>query len=133
MAEVLVDTNVLIRYFRGDEPFADLIESSESIVIHPAVYAEFLNGITEATKGGKLARRRLEEFLDAPPVVFADISATTSLYYSKIYKALKDSGNMIPQNDIWIAASAIEHGYVIATHDDHFSLVPMVRLAQAPE
>ena len=130
MASVLLDTNVLIRYFRGDEPFAELIESAESVVVHPVVYAEYLNGLDERKKNGKLLRRRLEDFLDAPPVFLADVSTTTSLYYSKIYKALKDSGRMIPQNDIWIAASAIEKGYVLATHDEHFSLVPMLRLAE---
>ena len=130
MASVLLDTNVLIRYFRGDEPFAELIESAESVVVHPVVYAEYLNGLDERKKNGKLLRRRLEDFLDAPPVFLADVSTTTSLYYSKIYKALKDSGQMIPQNDIWIAASAIEKGYVLATHDEHFSLVPMLRLAE---
>ena len=77
-----------------------------------------------------MLRKRLEEFLDAPPVVLADVSTTTSLYYSKIYKALKGSGRMIPQNDIWIAASAIEKGYVLATHDEHFSQIPMLRLAE---
>ena len=130
MASVLLDTNVLIRYFRGDEPFAELIESAESVVVHPVVYAEYLNGLDESKKSGKLLRRRLEDFLDAPPVFLADVSMTTSLYYSKIYKALKDSGRMIPQNDIWIAASAIEKGYVLLTHDEHFSQVPMLRIAE---
>ena len=130
MASVLVDTNVLIRYFRGDEPFAELIETSESVVVHPVVYAEYLSGIDETRKNGKLLRQRLEAFLDAPPVVLADVSTTTSLYYSKIYRALKDSGRMIPQNDIWIAASALEKGYVLATHDDHFSQIQMLRLAE---
>ena len=130
MASVLVDTNVLIRYFRGDEPFSELIESAESVVVHPVVYAEYLKGIDESKKGGKLLRRRLEEFLDAPPVALVNISTTTSLYYSKIYKALKDSGRMIPQNDIWIAASAIEKGYILATHDEHFSQIPMLRLVE---
>ena len=129
MASVLVDTNVLIRYFRGDDTFADLIESSESVIVHPVVYAEYLSGVNDSTKAGRALRCRLEEFLDAPPVVLANVSTTTSLYYSKIYRALKDSGHMIPQNDIWIAASAIENGYVVATHDEHFSLVPMLRLA----
>ena len=130
MASVLVDTNVLIRYFRGDEPFAELIESAESVVVHPVVYAEYLNGLDESKKGGKLLRRRLEEFLDAPPVALVNISTTTSLYYSKIYNALKNSGRMIPQNDIWIAASAIENGYILATHDEHFSQIPMLRLVE---
>ena len=98
--------------------------------MHPVVYAEYMNGLDEGRKSGKLLRRRLEEFLDAPPVVLANVSTTTSLYYSKIYKALKDAGRMIPQNDIWIAASAIEKGYVLATHDEHFSHIPMLRLAE---
>ena len=58
MASVLVDTNVLIRYFRGDEPFAELIETSESVVVHPVVYAEYLSGIDETRKNGKLLRRQ---------------------------------------------------------------------------
>ena len=99
MASVLVDTNVLIRYFRGDEPFAELIETSESVIVHPVVYAEYMSGLDESRKKGKMLRKRLEEFLDAPPVILADVSTTTSLYYSKIYKALKGSGRMIPQND----------------------------------
>ena len=130
MAGVLVDTNVLIRYFRGDEPFAEFIETAESVVVHPVVYAEYLNGLDESKKGAKLLRRRLEEFIDAPAVALANISTTTSLYYSKIYKALKGSGRMIPQNDIWIAASAIEKGYILATHDEHFSQIPMLRLVE---
>ena len=130
MTSLLVDTNVLIRYFRGDKPFAELIETSESVIVHPVVYAEYMSGLDESRKKGKMLRKRLEEFLDAPPVVLADVSTTTSLYYSKIYKALKGSGRMIPQNDIWIAASAIEKGYVLATHDEHFSQIPMLRLAE---
>ena len=128
MASMLVDTNVLIRYFRGDEPFAELIETSESVVVHPVVYAEYMNGLDEGRKSGKLLRRRLEEFLDAPPVVLANVSTTTSLYYSKIYKALKDAGRMIPQNDIWIAAAALEHGAAVLSSDGHFSNVPMLKL-----
>ena len=130
MTSVLVDTNVLIRYFRGDEPFAEFIESAESVVVHPVVYAEYLNGLDESKKNGKLLRKCLEDFLDAPAVFLANVSTTTSLYYSKIYKALKNAGRMIPQNDIWIAASAIEKGYVLVTHDEHFSQVPMLRLVE---
>ncbi len=127
MSAVLLDTNVLIRYFRGDEPFSDKIETAEAVVVHPVVYAEYLNGLDERTKGGKLLRKSLEEFLDAPPVLLADVTTTTSIYYSKIYSALKSSGRMIPQNDIWIAASGLENGYELATHDEHFSYVPMLR------
>ena len=128
MAGLMLDTNVLIRFLRGDEPFSGNVESSESVVIHPVVYAEFLSGVDHATKHGAALRRQLESFLDAPAVTLADVGAVTAIYYSKVYRHLQKSGRMIPQNDIWIAASALEHGFELATHDAHFSFVPMLRL-----
>ena len=50
MAHILVDTNVIIRYFRGDEPFAELLETSESVVVHPVVYVEYMDGLDESKK-----------------------------------------------------------------------------------
>jgi tRNA(fMet)-specific endonuclease VapC len=32
-------------------------------------------------------------------------------------------GRPIPENDIWIAASAMEHGLILATRDGHFNEV----------
>lgn len=129
MAGLLLDTNVLIRFLRGDEPFSEQIESSESVVVHSAVYAEFMAGIDPATKQGVSLRRQLEAFLDVPVVSLANIGPVTAIYYSKIYRHLKKTGHMIPQNDIWIAASAMENGFELATHDAHFQYVPMLRLA----
>ena len=128
MPGLMLDTNVLIRFLRGDEPFSENVESCESVVIHPVVYAEFLSGVDHATKHGVVLRRQLESFLDAPAVTLADVGSVTAIYYSKIYRHLQKSGHMIPQNDIWIAASALEHGFELATHDAHFSFVPMLRL-----
>lgn len=128
MQPLLLDTNVLIRFFNDDEPLSEMIEQAESVVVHPAVYAEFLSGLNKSTKGGKALRQKIEEFLDEPVVSQCDISALTATYYRKIYQFLKSQGKMIPQNDIWIAASALEHGYEIYTHDQHFELIPMLQM-----
>ena len=130
MARVLIDTNVLIRYFRGDEPMSDAIETADEVVVHPVVYAEFVAGLDSSTTRGRDLRKKLEEFLDAPPVILTTVTTSTALFYSKIYRHLKESGRMIPQNDIWIAASALENGYVLATHDEHFFSIPMLLLAE---
>ena len=125
---IVVDTNVLIRYFKNDEQLAEMIEKATSIVVHPAVYAEFLAGIDERTRSGKAARGLLEEFLDAPAVETCTMTPVTGIYYAKIYRHLQSIGKMIPKNDIWIAASALEHGWEVYTHDEHFSLIPMLQL-----
>lgn len=128
MSPLLIDTNVLIRYFKGDEIFAASIEVADAVVIHPVVYAEYLSGLDESTPAGREQRRILEEFLDAPAVMMAAMSTMTAIYYSKIYRHLKAIGKMIPQNDIWLAASALENGYELVSHDSHFERIPMLRL-----
>lgn len=128
MHQLLIDTNVLIRYFNDDESLAEKIESAEAVIVHPVVYGEFLSGLDETTKGGKALRRKIEEFLDEPVVSQCVVSVYTATYYRKIYQFLRSQGKMIPQNDIWLAASALEHGYEICTHDQHFGFIPMIQL-----
>ena len=130
MRRVLLDTNVLIRFLKDDEPLADRIESAESVIIHPVVYSEFMNGLNPKTAKGASARRSLEGFLDADVVDSVAVTTYTSVYYTKIYQLLKTLGEMIPQNDIWIAASALEHGFELLTHDGHFSRIPMLNVIE---
>ena len=130
MGRILLDTNVLIRYFKDDEPFADAIERAETVIIHPVVYAEYVSGLDETTKIGKILRKLIEDFLDAPAVALGTVTAATSSYYARIYRHLKKIGKMIPQNDIWLAASAFENGYELVSHDTHFRNIPMLNLKQ---
>jgi tRNA(fMet)-specific endonuclease VapC len=43
--------------------------------------------------------------------------------YSDVKLALKKKGRPIPENDIWIAASALQHGLVLITRDKDFDTV----------
>jgi tRNA(fMet)-specific endonuclease VapC len=36
---------------------------------------------------------------------------------------LRGEGRPIPENDLWIAATASEHGLVLVTRDEHFDRV----------
>ena len=130
MRRLLIDTNALIRFLKGDEPFAERIVSADVVIVHPVVYAEFMNGLNMKTKRGQDARKALEAFLDAPAVELAAVTAATSVYYTKVYRHLKEHGRMIPQNDIWIAASALEQGYELLSHDGHFAQIPMLNVVE---
>jgi predicted nucleic acid-binding protein len=50
-------------------------------------------------------------------------SETTTREYGRIKAELARAGAPIPENDVWIAALAIEHGLPLATCDAHFSRV----------
>lgn len=43
--------------------------------------------------------------------------------YARIKHELAKAGTPIPENDIWIAASAREHGLPLVTCDGHFQVV----------
>ena len=78
--------------------------------MRPAVLGEFKVGLDVNTRRGKKVKGLLDDFLDDPAVVFVPFTDETADYYARIFKTLKANGTPIPTNDIWIAASAIEHG-----------------------
>ena len=39
---------------------------------------------------------------------------------------MKSQGAMVPLGDIWIAASAMQHGATILTKDRHYSAIPVL-------
>ncbi|MDO9323470.1 MAG: PIN domain-containing protein, partial [Methanoregula sp.] len=52
------------------------------------------------------------------------IDETVAARYAKIRLDLKRSGNPIPENDIWIAATCLVLEVPLISQDDHFKRVP---------
>lgn len=44
--------------------------------------------------------------------------------YGYIKKELQSHGNIMPENDMWIAASAIANDKTVITQDKHFENIP---------
>ncbi|RLB16513.1 MAG: VapC toxin family PIN domain ribonuclease, partial [Deltaproteobacteria bacterium] len=43
--------------------------------------------------------------------------------YAKIKNALREKGRPIPENDIWIAAIAVQYNLTLVSRDDHFKRI----------
>jgi len=65
----------------------------------------------------------LELFLETPRVHFLSLNETTAEIYATAFKQLKSKGKPIPTNDIWIAATAMQHGLSLLTLDKHFDSI----------
>ena len=52
----------------------------------------------------------------------------TALYYAQVSTDLERKGKIIPENDIWIAAAALECGMPLVTRDAHFQHVTGLQL-----
>ena len=126
MKPLVLDTNILIDFCQNPSAHRRTdISSFEQMLIPSIVLGEFMAGVF-ATRKGNEALSSLQQLIACPSVKVVPITERTSEMYAKVYQALRAQGRPIPQNDMWIAASALEHGADIATHDEHFKLVPML-------
>ena len=91
----LLDTNVLVALLRGEAGVGAAVESAA------AVY--------------------MAELIALGVVLGCD--AETALVYGDVKTGLRRRGRPIPENDVWIATAALQHGLVLVTRDAHFDAV----------
>ncbi len=126
MKPLMLDTNVLIRFFRSDRKIADIISTYEKIVVPTVVLGEFKAGADPKTACGQRQLEVLDSFLDSPSVSIIPITEDTASVYARIFKVLKANGTPIPQNDMWIAACAMDSGAMLVSSDGHFAAIPLL-------
>lgn len=126
MKPLLLDTNVLIRFFRSDKKIADIISGYEKIVLPTIVLGEFKAGVDPKTTGGQRQLAVLDTFLDSPSVAVIPVTEDVASVYARLFRVLKENGTPIPQNDMWIAACVVESGATLLSFDGHFANVPLM-------
>ncbi|CAA9393835.1 MAG: hypothetical protein AVDCRST_MAG93-9866 [uncultured Chloroflexia bacterium] len=117
--EVLVDTSVVIDLFRRQPGMAQHFARVDSVV-SPIVLGELYHGALRATLTAR-EMNYIAQLMQTSRMVLCD--EETSLRYATIRNNLQPRGLLIPENDMWIAASAIQHGLPLATGDAHFERV----------
>ena len=132
MKPLMLDTNVLIRFFRNDRKIADIISAYEKIVMPTVVLGEFKAGADPKTASGQRQIEVLESFLDSTSVGVIPVTEDIASVYARIFRVLKANGAPIPQNDMWIAACAVDAGATLASSDGHFASIPLldIRIVQ---
>jgi tRNA(fMet)-specific endonuclease VapC len=118
--EVALDTNALSDFAAGSDALGDALMPFRSLVLPVTVLGEYRFGLLGSKK-----RARLEEWLDQllSEVRVLETTARTSAEYARVRHQLRTAGTPIPENDVWIAAVAIEHRLPLATRDKHFKIV----------
>ena len=118
----LVDANVLSEPTRidPDESVVDWLRQNETeIAIDPFVLGEIRFGI-HLLKPSK-RRRRLEQWFDAGVARLECLTwdAVIGLRWAKLLADLRAAGKSMPVKDSLIAATALHHGLVIVTRNEH--------------
>ena len=61
-----------------------------------------------------------------PTVEVLEPGRETAEQYAHLFVQLKRAGTPIPDNDLWIAALALEHGLTLIPRDRHFRNIPQL-------
>ena len=71
----------------------------------------------------------LARFLNRETVGIGYAGRETTEQYARLFVQLRRAGTPVPDNDLWIAALAMEHDLAVITRDRHFESIPQLRRA----
>ncbi len=121
----LLDTNIIIALFAQDPKIHDRITNAEEVFIPCIAIGELYFG---AYRSLKIQENliRIDDFSRNNTILGCNIE--TARRYGDIKNLLKEKGQPIPENDIWIAAIAQEYGLSLITRDAHFNAVQNLKV-----
>ena len=126
---LLIDTSALVALERAENWSAGI--PNEPAAVPAVVYAELLVGVNmaDSRRRADARREKIDALLATVPVV--DFGPAEAERWADLYAQLSRTGQLIPANDLVVAATALERGFgVLVGPDDeaHFSRVPNLRV-----
>ena len=123
MTPILLDTNAYVALRKGSVEALSIVRQTPRIGVSVIMLGELLGGF----RIGKLEqenRESLKQFLASPRVEILHVDEMVAQRYADLKAQLRSVGKPIPTNDLWIAATAVEHGLVVYSYDVHFQAIP---------
>lgn len=119
--KIVVDTSVVVAVLRRVSGLRERLRSAEELLVPLVVLGELEYGANLA-KPPERQHEAVRTFMESVTLLLP--TARTAAEYGRIKAALKAAGTPLPENDVWIAAFAVEHSLPLASRDAHFARVP---------
>jgi tRNA(fMet)-specific endonuclease VapC len=116
----LLDTSVIIELIKGDASIVARVVPGTEIYLPYVAIGELYFGAYRSSRVRQNTTQIVSLTLDNT-LVFSGME--TARQYGLIRADLAGKGRSIPDNDVWIAAIALEHNLVLVTRDAHFGNV----------
>ncbi len=120
----LLDTNIVIAILSGEQSVVSRAAATDEFYVSATIAGEMFYGACNSANVDE-NMQRIESFLT--DAVSLPCDEKTSRLYGEIKSLLRRKGRPIPDNDIWIAASAMQHSLTLVTRDVHFNDVEGLR------
>lgn len=124
----LLDSSILIRSLRGDADISARIAGLSQVYVSSIVLGELYFGAYGSPTRAGAAVADVETVERTLAVLSPD--AVTARVYAQAKQDLKRRGLAIPDNDLWIAATAIQYDITLAARDAHFDWITGLHVEQ---
>jgi len=116
----LLDTNIIIALLEGEGGVQDRLAESDEVFLSVIALGELYFG---SGKSGRPETNlaRIDDLARDNVVLGCDTD--TARRYGTVKNTLRLKGRPIPENDIWIAAVALQQSLTLITRDAHFNEV----------
>jgi tRNA(fMet)-specific endonuclease VapC len=126
----LVDSDVVADYLKGKQPAVELLSAlaPEGLAISLITFGEIYEGIYFGRNppGHESGFRKFLRVVDVLP-----LNRRTMQHFARIRGELRRRGQLIPDPDILIAATALEHDLTLLTRNlKDFARIPELKLYQ---
>lgn len=116
----LLDTNIVIALSVNDEAVLENLDEDAATYVPSIVVGELFFGAYRSARVQENLARTVE-FAANNTVLACD--ADTARRYGQVRNQLRRAGRPIPENDVWIAAIALQYDLTLVSRDSHFDSV----------
>ena len=113
----LLDTNIIIALFASEEVVRGSFAQAGEVFVPSIVVGELCYGARKSVRTTENLSR-IDELVAESAMMVCD--AETAQHYGEVKNKLRLKGRPLPENDIWIAALALQHNLTLVTRDAHF-------------
>lgn len=121
----LVDTNVIVKMLNGDLEAVEIFESLDEVFVSVITAGELYYGASKSARNQE-NKKLFEDFLSEYPII--EISEGIGCVYGEVKAGLVKIGVNIPENDLWIASTALEKNMTLVSFDRHFQNIKRLKL-----
>ena len=121
----MLDTNIVVDFLRNRGDSATKMKQITEPHLPVTVCGELIFGAS--ISGNPIKNmKQVVEFIQRSKVDIQNLSVAES--YAEIRKNLQAKGRPIPENDVWIAATAMAYGLKLITRDQHFANIDFLNV-----
>lgn len=121
----LLDTNIIIALFAKEPVVHERLSNTDEVFVPCVALGEMYFGAYKSLRI-KENLARIDEFVLNITVLACDTD--TAKKYGDIKNQLKEKGQPLPENDIWVAAVAQQYDLTLITRDIHFHIIENLKI-----